>query len=80
MAYERFDGELVVVRADEAIVRTLNPVGAFIFERLDGRMSQDDLIQAVTQHFAVSAETATADLNRFLEDLEQRGLLVSASS
>ena len=42
-SFERFDGEMIVVKSDEAVMRVLNPVGAFIFERLDGRMNLNDL-------------------------------------
>ncbi|MEC7750778.1 MAG: PqqD family protein [Myxococcota bacterium] len=76
-SFERFDGEMIVVKSDEAVMRVLNPVGAFIFERLDGRMNLNDLVQAITETFAVSPEVATADLERFIEDLSRRGLLAA---
>ena len=80
LAYEHFDGEMVVVKADEAMLRTLNPVGSFVFERLDGQTSREQLILALTEHFAVSPENAAADLDRFLADLGRRGLLAPGSS
>jgi len=76
-SFERFDGEMIVVKSDEAVMRVLNPVGAFIFERLDGGMSLHDLTEAIIESFAVSREVATADLERFLEDLGRRGLLAT---
>ena len=80
MSFERFDGEMIVVKSDEAMMRVLNPVGAFIFERLDGRMNLTDLVTAITGAFAVSPEVAAADLERFLEDLSRRGLLAAEGS
>ncbi|MBM66565.1 MAG: hypothetical protein CMH55_10060 [Myxococcales bacterium] len=79
-SFERFDGEMIVVKSDEAMMRVLNPVGAFIYERLDGRMSFTDLVEAITEAFAVGPEVATADLERFLEDLSRRGLLAGHGS
>jgi len=76
-SFERFDGEMIVVKTDEAVMRVLNPVGAFIFERLDGRMNLADLAEAITEAFAVSPEVATADLERFIQDLSRRGLLAA---
>ena len=80
VSFERFDGEMIVVKSDEAMMRVLNPVGAFIFERLDGRMNLTDLVTAITGAFAVSPEVAAADLERFLEDLSRRGLLAAEGS
>jgi hypothetical protein len=52
----------------------LNSTGAWVWERLDGTVSVDDLVQAVREKFPTEPETAAADVSRFLASLLERHL------
>ena len=67
-------GEFVVVplrdrAADLDAIYNLSRVAAFIWERLDGRTSGQEVVQALVERFEVSEAQAAADYLRFLEQL-----------
>lgn len=60
--------------ADMDCIYTLNKVGSFIWERLNGETSLEELQQAVADNFtADDAQDTDADVIQFLEELEQAG-------
>lgn len=60
--------------ADMDCIYSLNKVGAFIWERLNGETSLEELQQAVADNFtADDAQDTDADVIQFLEELEQAG-------
>ena len=59
---------------DASRVRLFNPVGSFLWERCDGA-TLDQMVAAVCERFAVDEPTARADVDAFLDDLVERGLL-----
>ncbi|MGN1064459.1 MAG: PqqD family protein [Thermoguttaceae bacterium] len=48
---------------------SLNKVGAFLAEKLQEETTLDALVAAVVEKYDVDAETATADVSRFLDEL-----------
>ena len=48
---------------------SLNKVGAFFFFFLQEETTLDALVAAVVEKYDVDAETATADVSRFLDEL-----------
>ncbi len=70
----RIAGEYVLVPivgrgADVDSIFTLNRVGAFIWERLDGRATGHEVVDALTAGFEVDAATAAADYREFVAKL-----------
>ncbi len=57
----------------------LNPVAAFIWERLDGRTELGAIFAGIVERFEVAPEEARADLEEFLAALEKAGLITAAS-
>lgn len=57
-------------------VFSLNPVGAFIWDRLDGIRTLDVLKTSVTETFDVQEATAEADLLSHIRELEGADLIV----
>jgi hypothetical protein len=51
----------------------MNPLGAFIWEKLDGRPTLQELEAAIGQAYEVDPRVAAADLFRFVEELESAG-------
>jgi hypothetical protein len=56
--------------ADLDAVYNLNRVGAFIWERLDGRTTGRAIVAEMAVRFAVDHERAARDYREFLEKLE----------
>lgn len=74
----RIAGELVLVPlvthgADLDAIYNLNAVGAYIWERLDGRASGDAIVADLTGTFEVGAEQAAADYLEFVAQLVDLG-------
>lgn len=57
-------------------VFSLNPVGAFIWDRLDGVLNLKGLKSRVTETFDVQEATAEADLLSHIRELEEADLIV----
>ena len=75
MVGRRIAGEYVLVPlagrgADIDAIFNLNRVGAFIWERLDGRTVGSAVVEALLEHFTVDRETAEADYLRFIQQLK----------
>lgn len=54
----------------------LNATGVFVWERLDGRRTLDDLAGAVEAAFGAPPDAARRDVEAFLAQLAERGLTV----
>ena len=69
---------LVPIRQDVAdmdCIYTLNGVGAFIWERIDGQATPADLQSAVVKEYAAEPETVAEDVNAFLAELAAIGAI-----
>jgi hypothetical protein len=74
MVGRRIAGEYILVPivgrgADLDSIYTLNPLGAFIWERLDGQTPGTAIIQAITEAFEVESSRAADDYRSFLSQL-----------
>ena len=75
IAGERF---LVPIRGTLADLRgifLLDEVGAFVWDRIDGRATVEEIGQAVSAEFEVETGTATADAESFLRELTGHGFV-----
>ena len=71
---EEFDDWAVLFDPDSGDAFGLNPIGVFIWRRLDGNNSVKDILEDLQEaHEDVPIEAA-GDLQEFIEDLVQRGL------
>lgn len=53
----------------------LNPVAAFLWEKLSEEISEEALIKAVTEKYNVDSATAAKDIQAFIEKLAKNGIL-----
>ena len=73
-------GDTVVVPVrgqvgDLDAIYNLNEVGAFIWERIDGRMSVTQVAEAVRGQFEVALEQAELETSEFIAALEAAGMI-----
>ena len=54
---------------------TLNETGAFLFELLQKGYEREDLIAKLLDEYEVSAEKASADVDKFLEKVKESDVL-----
>ena len=54
---------------------TLNETGAFLFELLQKGGEREDLIAKLLDEYEVSAEKASADVDKFLEKVKESDVL-----
>lgn len=53
----------------------LNETAAFLWEQLKEPKTADELIKALTGEFDVTAEQASADVEEFLNELKENGMV-----
>ncbi len=57
----------------------LNRVGAFVWQHLDGARTRNDLCALVRAQFAADERAVEADVDHFLSELLQRGLVAAST-
>jgi hypothetical protein len=60
--------------ADLEAVYTLNEVGAFVWDLIDGRRSAQAIAEAITAEYDVVLEQAVRDVDELLTTLEAKGM------
>jgi hypothetical protein len=73
--FRRIENETILVPirdnvADLGCIYSLNEVGAFIWQQLDGQASLQDIAGRISAEFEVTLDTAADDLAGFLDELE----------
>lgn len=68
------EGGLVVLPS-RSEVKVLNPVGIRVLSLLDGKHTVRAIARAVTEEFEVDYTTAIKDVIRFVEELDENGML-----
>ncbi len=69
------DGELVVFDPESAKVHQLDPVGAVIWQLLDGEATLAELIADLAEGFGVPEAQVRADVAALLDSLREHDLL-----
>lgn len=68
------EGGLVVLPS-RSEVKVLNPVGSKVYSMLDGTHTLDEIVAAVLAEFTVEEAEARRDVQAFLDELAQEGML-----
>jgi len=76
----RIAGETIIVPirgklADMQNIFAVNVVAEFIWERMDGRRTVDQIAREVAGHFEVSDSQALSDVLEFAGELDRSGLI-----
>lgn len=66
------EGEAILVDVDKGEIIHLNPVGAEIWNSIDGKKSVKEIIEHICNQFEVDKETAEEDTLKFLERLHEK--------
>ena len=79
-AWRVIEGEAMILSLDTKAFRGLNAVGSRVWELIDGRNSVDEIVEAITREFDVTRERAATDISAFMQQLLDKGLVITAVS
>ena len=74
----RLFDEGVVIHQDQAETLVLNDTGVAFLELCDGRRSTAEIISGLTESFTVESETLITDLEPFIADMIESGIILRA--
>lgn len=74
----RAGSDLVLLHLERGTYYTLNETGAFVWERLDGTATLDEICAAIVERFEVDAGSAWSDLTALVDELTAEGLVEAA--
>jgi hypothetical protein len=77
ISWTEVDGEVVALDVSAAIYLAANETGAMLWRALAGGSTRNELAQLVIDAYDVPADQAAADIDAFLADLQDRGLLAA---
>jgi hypothetical protein len=75
VAWKEVDGEVVALDEQGAVYLAANPAGAVLWRALADGTTHAALVTGIVDGFGVETGRATADVDAFLSDLRERGLL-----
>jgi hypothetical protein len=75
VAWRPFEGEVILVNTAQDEICHLNPVAAYIWETLDGRLDLRRIAERLAQEFAVGQEEALRDALAFSAELLEQGVV-----
>ncbi|MBN1291295.1 MAG: PqqD family protein [Candidatus Latescibacteria bacterium] len=69
-------GEETVFFADKGDeLHTLNEIGAFIWNTIDGKRMLHEILDCIVDEYEVSKEIAEKDMLHFISELETKGII-----
>ncbi len=72
---EEFDDWAVLFDPDSGNAFGLNPVGVFVWKRLDGSHTQADILQQLRENCDNVPEDVESHIEEFVQDLVRRGFV-----
>jgi len=69
------DGELLILNREQEKIHQLNLVASFIWNKLDGQITLEQLVTAITENYDVEQNAAKNDLESLLTELSDLNLI-----
>lgn len=73
--FQEVDGEAVLLSLDEGCYYGLDELGTRIWKLIDQDLDRAQVVAAIVEEYDVEPDQARRDLDAFLSDLEQSGLI-----
>lgn len=67
---------LVIVGPHDSETHSIEDIGAFIWQQMDGYKDLEDILNDILNEYVVAASTAAEDLQTFVSQLMEAGLVV----
>ncbi|MDD5504603.1 MAG: PqqD family protein [Candidatus Omnitrophica bacterium] len=75
LAWRAIDGELIIVHIPSNKVYRLNPMGLYIWDRIDGQKNLSDIIGLIGAEFDASPENIEKDVLEFTDNLLKHNII-----
>jgi hypothetical protein len=69
------EGQAIIAVSGRSEVHLLNEVGTRIWQLIDGQRGEDQIAAEIETEFEVTHEQAVRDVNEFVRDLTERGMI-----
>lgn len=77
--YRTIDGQAIILHAHTGVYFSLNAIGSRIWTLLEARSTAGALCTKLLEEFEVTADVLAKDVDAFLGELEQAGLVRPAA-
>jgi hypothetical protein len=77
LTWREIDDEVVALDVETATYLSANPSGRLLWRALAFGATRDELVSCLLDEFEIDAERAGADVDAFIAELSQQGLLES---
>ena len=75
LVWREIDGELVVLDVEQSVYLASNETGTLLWRALAEGTTHEQLVQLLVTHVDVPVDIATGDVDAFLVQLRERGVL-----
>ena len=75
ITYHKVENEGLLIHGQKGKVRTVNLVGDFIWNLIDGQKSVEQIIVQVKSEFNYQVDTIKSDVIHYLQELSDRSLI-----
>ncbi len=75
VAYRALGEEAVLLNPDDNQIHLLNEVACYTWELLTELRSEEDLVNLICGEFDVSADQASSDASKLLNEMNEKGLI-----
>jgi len=80
LAWRTVDDELIAIDVRESTYLSANGSGLLMWSALAAGTTKEELVTSLVDAYGIDAGTASADVDAFLADLKERGLLDEAGT
>jgi hypothetical protein len=77
VAAEIIDDEVIIIRLTDGVYYSMEGVGVLVWRLLEAARSLDDIVQAISETYAVDADRAGDDAKELIESLKRERLVVA---
>jgi hypothetical protein len=71
----RVGEEYFLLTTGDATLHNIRESGVYIFEAIEKGAERDEILDGLVEEFDVEREQAAADLDEFLRELEEKGII-----
>jgi hypothetical protein len=75
VAYREIEGQILILKADDDVLQTLNATGAFIWTRLMKQQPVSRIVRGLAAEFRIDRSRAERDVATFIGRLKEQGLI-----
>jgi hypothetical protein len=75
LSWRTLDGEVIALDAQASAYLGANVAGSLLWRRLADGATRDELVAELVDAYGIDRSTAEADVDRFIVELSQAGLL-----